>query len=385
MRMNQPATFGQFNPGQRKPTMAMMEITDRCNLRCPVCFARSTPAGEDISVDQARAYLEQLLAITETPIPIQISGGEPTLHPDLAAIIACARQLGYLHIELVTNGVRISQDPQVLYPLKDAGLKAVYLQFDGLQKETHLAIRGADLTDVRRQAVDAIRSAGLCCTLAVAVVRGINDREIGEIIRFGIENLDVVRAINFQAATAFDGRFDVADADGGLGTPELVDLVVAQSGLPAGSFIEAVLGNPLCNAFSLVFVVNGRLVPLFKFIQASDLRDFLGSKPRQVVLDAFEGKKSFFFRHLMSPKAWSMLVKAAPIFGRNPYNVLNSRHLLLFAKGFMNKDALDEKRIEQCCYGITGKDGVYSFCAYNNSHRFAGCDQKQPALQDCQP
>ena len=89
--MNQPLRIGKFVPGQRKPMMAMIEITDRCNLSCPVCFARSTSCGTDISVDQARTYLKQLLEITETPIPIQISGGEPTLHPELAAIITAAR------------------------------------------------------------------------------------------------------------------------------------------------------------------------------------------------------------------------------------------------------------------------------------------------------
>ena len=375
---NEPQRFGRFVPGKQKPLMAMIEITDRCNLSCPVCFTRSTQLGEDISVDQARTYLAQLLEITETPIPIQISGGEPTLHPELPAIIAAARQLGYRHIELVTNGVKISQNPDMLHALKAEGLRAVYLQFDGLQKETYRRIRGVDVTDVRQKAIEAIGDAAMCCTLAVAVVRGVNDREIGDIVRFGIDHIDVVRAINFQAAAAFEGRFNVAGSGNGLSTTEILQLIEAQSGVPADSFVSEAFGHPQCNAFSPVFVVKGRLMPLFNYIGSEELRFFLGNQPRQSLLDTFEGKKTFFFRHLIDPKAWSMLAKAAPIFGHNPYKVLSSRHILLFAKGFMNKDALDEERIDKCCYAITGKGGVYSFCAYNNIYRLAGDDQKLP-------
>lgn len=378
-RLPKPTQLGRFAPGKAKPMMAMLEITERCNLACPVCFARATHRGSDISVDQARRYLTQLLEITETPVPIQISGGEPTLHPELPAIIAAAKHLGYRHIELITNGVRISQDPRMLLTLKEAGLKAVYLQFDGLRKETLRRIRGADMTGVRRSAIDAIRRAALCCTLAVAVVRGVNDHEIGDIIRFGIDHMDVVRAINFQAATAFEGRFDIAASGNGLDTQQITHLIEAQSGVPADSFISEAIGHRRCNAMSMVFIVDGRLMPLFGYIDASDIRRFLGAQPRQKILDAFEGKKAFYFRHLVDPNTWRLLAKAAPIFGRRPANVLGSRHLLLFAKGFMNKNDLDEERLDSCCYAITGRRGVFSFCAYNNIHRFAE-DHRQPAI-----
>ncbi len=181
--------FGKFLPGQRKPLMAMIEITNRCNLSCPVCFSNAHYSAQDISVAEVHTYLEQLLEITETPIPIQISGGEPTVHNSLPKIIAAAKGLGYRNIELVTNGIKISKDPEMLHKLKSEGLTAVYLQFDGLKKETYIRIRGRDLTEVRQKSIDAIRNAVLCCTLSVAVARGINDHEIGDIVRFGIDNI----------------------------------------------------------------------------------------------------------------------------------------------------------------------------------------------------
>ncbi len=151
--INEQPRFGKFLPGQHKPLMAMIEITDRCNLSCPVCFSNSIHSGQDIPVDKVRTYLEQLLEITETPIPIQISGGEPTVHHSLLKIIAAAKCLGYRNIEIVTNGIKISKDPEMLHKLKAEGLTAVYLQFDGLKKDTYISIRGEDLTEVRQKSM----------------------------------------------------------------------------------------------------------------------------------------------------------------------------------------------------------------------------------------
>ena len=189
--------------------MAMLEITNRCNMACPICYSDANHPGFDVPIDRIRIYLERLLKITETPIPIQISGGEPNLREDLPEIIALANDLGFRNIELITNGIKISEDLAFLEEIKKQGLAAVYLQFDGLKKETTLKIRGQDMTKIRRRAISAIRKVGLCCTLAVVVTRGVNENEIGDVERYGIDNIDVVRAINFQSAARFTGRFGI--------------------------------------------------------------------------------------------------------------------------------------------------------------------------------
>ena len=130
------------------------------------------------------------------------------------------------------------------------------------------------------------------------------------------------------------------------------------------------LGHPLCNAMSLVFVVNGKLEPLFKYINRQDMMDFLGSDSREKVLGIFRGKKEFFSMYLSKPSARKLIAKAAPIFGHNPLNVLFSKHILLFAKSFMERDTMDPERIDRCCYGIADTEGVFSFCAFNNLYRF---------------
>lgn len=349
----------------------MVEVTNRCNMSCPICYSDANLASEDIPIDQIRVYLERLLKLTETPIPIQISGGEPSLRDDLPEIIALANQMGYRNLELITNGIRISQEPEFLNTLKNKGLTAVYLQFDGLKKETTLRIRGRDMSEIRHGAVSAIRDAGLCCTLAVVVTRGINEGDIGDVVRYGVENIDVVRAINFQSAARFTGRFGLDEHYEGYGMPELLKLIEAETGIPADTFRSDHIGHQACNAMSPVFIVNGKFKPLFKYLSRDDVHAFLGEDPRNKILATFAGKKEFFFRHLLNPNAWKLIAKAAPIFGSNPYNVLRTDHLLLFAKSFMETDALDPQRIGQCCYAITGEKGIFSFCAYNNLHRFS--------------
>lgn len=366
------ARFGQFRPGGAEPLMAMIEVTNRCNMDCPVCFSDANHPAHDVPRDEIRRRLERLLEVSGSPIPLQISGGEPTVRKDLPEIVALAKSLGYRNIELITNGIRVHQQPLLLRELKDKGLTAMYLQFDGLQRETYRAIRGQDMTEVRHGALEAARQAGLCCTLAVAVTRGVNDKEIGAIVRFGVAHIDTVRAINFQSATRFTGRFDLAAQHDGYNLPGLLQLIAAQTGLPAETFRSEHMGHPLCNAMSLVFVVNGKLEPLFKYISREDMLRFLGDDSREKVLGLFRGKPEFFSRYLSNPGAWQLIAKAAPIFGYNPLNVLRSRHILLFAKSFMERDALDPQRVARCCYGITDTEGVFSFCAFNNLHRFPG-------------
>ena len=362
-------SFGRFGLTEAKPLMAMIEVTNRCNMNCPICYSNASFSEADVSLEQIRLNLEQLLKLTETPIPIQISGGEPSLRDDLPEIVTMAKELGYKNIELITNGIRIAREPEFLHKLAKAGLTAVYLQFDGLKPATTKKIRGQDMSKVRTEALAATRASGLCCTLAVVVTRGVNDGEIGDIVRFAVENIDVVRAINFQSATRLTGRFNIDDDYQGYGLSELIGVIEEETGITRESFYSEHIGQSSCNAMSPVFIVNDRYEPLFKYISMDELLEFMGEERRDMILGTFSGKKTFLYRYLFNPKAWKLLAKAAPIFGKNPFNVLKSRHLLIFAKAFMEKDALDQKRIKQCCYAITTDQGVFSFCAYNNLYR----------------
>ncbi|MCP4343391.1 MAG: radical SAM protein [Desulfobulbaceae bacterium] len=346
---------GRFTGGRHRPLMAMVEITNRCNMRCPICFTDAGGKGADVGMEEIKIRLHNLLDVAG-PIPVQISGGEPTLYPQLPDIIGYAKQLGFNNIELVTNGIVVSQNTEYLVSLVGKGLTAVYLQFDGLSKETYRKIRGQDMSMVRMRCIAAIRKAKICCTLAVAVTRKINDHELGEIVRFGIKNIDTVRAINFQSAARFAGRFEVDTQGSGYRLSELTHLVEEQSGLAPGGIVSDVLGHSHCNAMSLVYVIDGRLEPLYTYISKSTRDKFLGPDRHQTILDLFQGKEKFYQKYFFDPKTWKALIEAVAIFGKRPsfQSIMNSKHILLFAKSFMESSALDVGRVNQCCYGIAG-------------------------------
>lgn len=350
--------------------MAMVEVTRRCDFACPVCFADAGDQGRDPAMEDIQGYLVKLLDVAGGPVPLQISGGEPTLRDDLPAIIKLAVELGFRHIELITNGARIGENPDLLIQYRESGLKSVYLQFDGLSPDTHKMIRGRNLSTVRQRALEAIQKAGLCCTLAVTVVRGVNDMELGEIVRFALNRLDTIRAVSFQSARRFAGRFEVPGQPDGYGLSELIRMIAAQTGIKPGSFLSEGIGHSDCNALAYVYPQRERLMSLFDYLKKGDVRRFLGRNSRGKILAMFSGKKHFFFRYLLAPSAWPLLARATPIFGRNPLNVLRTRHLLIFAKSFMESTDMDPDRIDRCCYAIAGEKGVFSFCAYNNCHRF---------------
>ncbi len=361
---------GQFVPQGPKPVVAMIEVTNRCNMSCHVCYSDANQHSPDVPISEIRRRLVQLLQLTGSPIPVQISGGEPTVRDDLPEIVSLARALGYRNIEIITNGINLCRKPDLLPELKERGLTAVFLQFDGVTKETYLAIRGQDMTEIRHRALEAVRNEHLCCTLAVTLVRGINDKEVGDTVRFGIDNIDTVRAVSFQASTRFTGRFALGSQYAGYSMPALLDLIERQTGIAASTFRSEHVGHPSCNAMSYVFLVNGRLEPLFKYISVEEMLNFLGEDRREKIVGLYRGKKEFFHRYLSNPEAWKLIAKAAPIFGHNPLNVISSKHILIFVKSFMERDAMDPERISRCCYAITDTAGVFSLCAFNNLYRF---------------
>ena len=191
----------------------MLEVTNRCNMSCHLCYSDANQYCGDVSISEIRRRLVQLLDLTGSPIPVQISGGEPTVRDDLPEIVSLARGLGYRNIEIITNGINLCRKPDLLPELKEKGVTAVFLQFDGMTKETYLAIRGQDMTEIRHRALEAVRNEHLCCTLAVALTRGINDGEVGEIVgringTYGEADWTPIRYVNRPySRTALSGLY----------------------------------------------------------------------------------------------------------------------------------------------------------------------------------
>ncbi|MDR2132426.1 MAG: radical SAM protein [Clostridiales Family XIII bacterium] len=193
----------------------LLDVTDRCNQSCPWCFARAETdaSARDPSLAQIERMYDRLIELgEERKFNIQLSGGEPTVRDDLAEIIAMGKRKGFEYIQLNTNGRRLALEDGCAERLKEAGASVAFLQFDGLRDDIYEALRGAPLLDVKLRAVERCRRAGLPVTLVPTLLKGVNLDGVGDLIRYMLDNVDVVKGIHFQPASFF-GRHPQASAE----------------------------------------------------------------------------------------------------------------------------------------------------------------------------
>jgi uncharacterized radical SAM superfamily Fe-S cluster-containing enzyme len=186
-----------------------IDVTNRCNLSCPVCFADAGDDDSEPTIDQI-AFMMQVLRDQE-PVPcpaIQFSGGEPTLRKDLPEIVFLARKMGFAQIQMATNGIMLATRPDLCKDLVRTGLSTIYLQFDGVTPEPYKALGGRDLLPAKIRAIENLRKAGqLSIVLVPTLARGINDGPLEDIVKFASKNMDIVKSINYQPVS-FTGRID---------------------------------------------------------------------------------------------------------------------------------------------------------------------------------
>jgi uncharacterized radical SAM superfamily Fe-S cluster-containing enzyme len=194
-----PYDCGLCPDHEQHSCLALIDVNEACNLACPVCFSDSSPQRTlHRSLAEIERMMDTLVASEGEPDLLQISGGEPTIHPQILEILRAAKQRPIRHVMLNTNGIRIAEDPDFVKQLADLrpGFE-VYLQFDSLRAEAHLNLRGADLTRIRRQALEALEQAGISTTLVVVVKHGVNDDELPAIIEYALQ-WQCVRGVVFQ-------------------------------------------------------------------------------------------------------------------------------------------------------------------------------------------
>jgi uncharacterized radical SAM superfamily Fe-S cluster-containing enzyme len=194
-----PYDCGLCPDHEQHSCLALIEINETCNLTCPTCFAGSSPAlPGQLPLAVVERMLETLVGSEGEPDLLQISGGEPTLHPELFAIIAAAKRRNIRHVMLNTNGIRIATEPDFAARLAEYMPRfEVYLQFDALSRAALQTIRGADLRRTHAMALANLEKVGLSTTLVATVRKGVNDGEIGDVLRHAAQ-WRCVRGVNFQ-------------------------------------------------------------------------------------------------------------------------------------------------------------------------------------------
>ncbi|RYD26301.1 MAG: radical SAM protein, partial [Verrucomicrobiaceae bacterium] len=276
--------------------LALIEIVNSCNLACPTCYADS-PRGHGAAVDAVplddlRTRIDGVIARKGKIEILQLSGGEPTLHPELLELLAWAKaHPGIDYLLLNTNGVRLARDPAfttALGRLFAKGGLQIYLQFDGLQPEDQVLLRGADLRELKAQAIANCAAAGLPVTLAMTVTRG-NLPHLWSTIAHAIRQPHI-HGITLQPV--FGSGRGIPPA-GAKPLPRLntADLILAAVGQSEGQlnfedFTPLPCGDPNCATIGYLFrLPDGSLRPISQYLDFARLQGFLQDKIQYTLAD----------------------------------------------------------------------------------------------------
>ena len=265
-----PFDCGLCPKHRQQPCCVLLEITERCNLQCPVCFASTELTTPDPSIEVIESWYRMLLA-SGGPYNIQLSGGEPTLRDDLPEIIQLGHQLGFGFIQINTNGVRLASDSLFVEQLKTAGLNCVFLQFDGLSDEIYQTIRGTELLQIKMAAIANCEKYGIGVVLVPTLVPGVNTDQIGKIIRFAVQQLPTVRGVHFQPISYF-GRYPALPPQERLTIPQIIREIEQQSlgKLKAANFLPPGGENSYCSFHgNFILLADGEMRPWATFDTAN--------------------------------------------------------------------------------------------------------------------
>lgn len=289
-----PYDCGLCPDHQQHACLTVVEINDACNLTCPICYAASgVHRTESRTLAEVEAMLDTVVAAEKEPDVVQISGGEPTLHPDFFAILDAAKARPIRHLMVNTNGVRIAKDPEFAHRLASYRPNfEVYLQFDSLRDEALQTLRGARLRTVRERALANLEAAGMHTTLVVTLERGVNDEEIGDILRHAL-TWDCVRGVTFQPVQEA-GRVEGYDpAEHRLTLTEVRRRILEQFPVLTGDDMLPVPCHP--DGLSMAYGLRSgeTFVPLSGLV---DLDDLLAGAANTVAFERAPGLREAFVR-----------------------------------------------------------------------------------------
>ncbi len=391
-----PKDCGLCSLHKSHTALANLVVTNRCDLNCWYCFFLAGKAGYvyEPTLEQLRQAVR--LVTQEQPVKcnaIQITGGEPSLREDIIDIINMIREEGVDHIQYNTNGIKLANDPDFAAKLREAGVNTLYLSFDGVTPKTnpknHYEIP---------YVLENSRKSGLGIVLVPTVIKGVNDHEIGDIIRFGFKNMDVVRGVNYQPVSLV-GRMPRSHREKHRITiPEVIQRIEEQTNgeitkedfYPVPSvkaitdFVEALTHKAqyslsahfACGMATYVFNEDGRMVPITKFVDVEGIFEYLEEKAcelnkgksRLIIGLKLLCKLNSFIDKKKAPKGFSLSKILYNALMKHDYRALGAFHHHSLFIGMMHFQDLynyDVNRVKRCVIHYTTPEAVMPFCAFN--------------------
>ncbi len=388
-RFNTPIQYGcPYDCGlcpdhEQHSCLTLVEVTERCNLQCPVCYAESSPHKEHFrSLAEIEFMLDSIVRNEKNPDIVQISGGEPTIHPQFFEILDLARKKPIKHLMVNTNGLRIAQDKAFVERLASylPGFE-IYLQFDSFEERALRELRGADLREVRRKAIENLNAWGISTTLVVTLKKGLNDHEVGKIIQYGLEQ-PCVRGVTFQPIQAA-GRLEAYDPSvNRLTLSEVRQMIVDQSGVFGAADIIPVPCHPDCLAMGYALKLSGTVTPLTGMIDPNIL---LEGERNTIVFEQDEHLRSMIFKlfslnHSPDSSALSLkdLLCCLPRVAL-PGEIGYGNVFRVIIMQFLDAYNFDVRSVKKSCVHIAHPDGrIIPFDTYNLFYR----DEQEERLKE---
>lgn len=382
--------------------LAIIDVTSRCNMACPGCFASSggTTSVYEPTKEQIRQMLKTLRANRPSPPrAIQFSGGEPTLRDDLPDFIKMAKDIGFPHVEVNTNGLRIAEDIDYFKRLVDAGFSTLYLQFDSLRPEALKKMRGASFLPQKLKVIENARKIGFdSIVLVVTLAKGVNDPDLGSLIDFAVKNSDVIRCVNVQPIS-FAGRGKNLDPKSHrITVPDFMKLVEKQTAgqivatdfrpvpwpIPIAKAMGDMKGKaypefstaPWCGvATFLVLDKKGGYAPITSLVNADKFCEAIQRAGEAAEKGHKTKAKVLMLGSLRYVKLGTIKDILGGIIKTGSYKSLGKfmrRVVMLGAMHFVDMYNLDLYRIERCVIHYATPDPehpIIPFCSYNNYWR----------------
>lgn len=380
MQWNTPIRYGcPYDCGlcpdhEQHSCLTLIEVTDHCNLKCPICYAESSPHRESYrSLEQIEAMLDRVVRNEGEPDIVQISGGEPTTHPHFFEILDLAKTKSIKHLMVNTNGIRIAQDRIFAKRLSSymPGFE-IYLQFDSFEAEVLQELRGADLRRIREKALEHLNEFNISTTLVVTLKKGLNDGEIGKIIQYGLKQR-AVRGVTFQPIQAA-GRLEEYDpAEDRLTVSEVRQRIVEQSGVFQAEDMVPVPCHPDCLSMGYALKLGEETVPLTGMIDPAIL---LEGGRNTIVFEQDETLKTKIFQLFStshSPESSALSLKSLlcclPM-AAVPDSIGYDNVFRVIIMQFLDPYNFDVRSVKKSCVHIVHPDGrVIPFDTYNMFYR----------------
>ncbi len=369
----------------------LIEITERCNLTCPTCFAGSSPQHSNMmELDEFTRQVDQLVAGGKSGSDmIQLSGGEPTIHPQFMEMIELLFDRGFKKVCINSNGIKLAQErftrrlAECNKAFPDAEL-FVYLQFDGFEENTYKALRGrSDLLETKRKALALCEANNISIHPVMTLTKGINDHEVGDFVQLAVDTPELKNVV-IQPAM-YSGRYDNPRLQKRLTLADTVELICEQFGVfSADDFMPIPCSDPNCFGMAVALRTASGLIPVSRYFPRYEN---WGSDEARDLIEAFTDT-------INGPGAFSEAIRWASSNGhigealealedtqvnelldaladaQSGGNGVWDKLLTISIKPFMDAYTYDQDRIDQCCVHILDKEGnPVSFCEFNAINR----------------